>query len=65
MIDRTILIIDDDANLLQLASLIFKKTGAKVVMAHDGLGDLSEFFTHHPNQIILDVIISGQPRAGP
>ena len=65
MIDRTILIIDDDAKLLELASPIFKKAGARVVMAHDGFGGLSEFFAHHPNQIILDVIISGQPRAGP
>lgn len=59
MIDQTILIIDDDADLLQLASLIFKKAGAKVITAHDGLDGLSKFFTHHPNLIILDVMMPG------
>lgn len=57
--DQTILIIDDDADLLQLASLIFKKAGARVITAHDGLDGLSKFFTHHPNLIILDVMMPG------
>ena len=59
MIDQTVLIIDDDADLLQLASLIFKKAGAQVVTAHDGLDGLSKFFMHHPNLIILDVMMPG------
>ena len=59
MHDQTILIIDDDADLLQLASLIFKKAGARVVTAHDGLDGLSKFFTHRPNLIILDVMMPG------
>ena len=57
--DQTILIIDDDADLLQLASLIFKKAGAQVVTAHDGLDGISKFFTHHPNLIILDIMMPG------
>ena len=59
MIDQKVLIIDDDADLLQLASLIFKKAGAQVITAHDGLDGLSKFFTHHPNLIILDVMMPG------
>ena len=59
MHDQTILIIDDDADLLQLASLIFKKAGARVVTAHDGLDGLSKYFMHHPNLIILDVMMPG------
>jgi two-component system alkaline phosphatase synthesis response regulator PhoP len=59
MIDQKVLIIDDDADLLQLASLIFKKAGAQVVTAHDGLDGISKFFTHHPNLIILDVMMPG------
>jgi len=59
MIDQTVLIIDDDADLLQLASLIFKKAGAQVVTAHDGLDGISKFFMHHPNLIILDVMMPG------
>ena len=59
MIDQKVLIIDDDVDLLQLASLIFKKAGAEVITAHDGLDGLSKFFTHHPNLIILDVMMPG------
>ena len=59
MIDQKVLIIDDDADLLQLASLIFKKAGAQVITAHDGLDGLSKFFTHRPSLIILDVMMPG------
>jgi DNA-binding response OmpR family regulator len=57
--DQTVLIIDDDADLLQLASLIFKKEGAKVITASDGLDGISKFFTHRPDLIILDVMMPG------
>jgi DNA-binding response OmpR family regulator len=59
MIDQTVLIIDDDADLLQLASLIFKKAGAQVITANDGFDGISKFFTFHPNLIILDVMMPG------
>ena len=55
--DQKVLIIDDDADLRELASLIFKKAGAQVITAHDGLDGLSKFFMHHPNLIILDVMM--------
>jgi DNA-binding response OmpR family regulator len=55
--DQKILIIDDDADLLQLASLIFKKAGAQVITANDGLDGISKFFTHHPDLVILDVMM--------
>ena len=57
--DQTVLIIDDDADLLQLASLLFKKAGAQVITAHDGLEGISRFFTHHPDLVVLDVIMPG------
>jgi DNA-binding response OmpR family regulator len=59
MSDQKVLIIDDDADLLQLASLIFKKAGYQVVTANDGLDGMSKFFTHHPSLIILDVMMPG------
>ena len=59
MMDQTVLIIDDDADLLQLASLIFKKAGAQVITASDGLEGISKFFTHHPDLIVLDVMMPG------
>lgn len=57
--DQTVLIVDDDVDLLQLASLIFKKAGAHVITANDALDGISKFFTHHPDLIILDVMMPG------
>ena len=59
MIGKKVLIIDDDADLLQLAGLIFKKAGAQVVTARDGLEGMSKLFTHQPALIILDVMLPG------
>ena len=59
MFDKKVLIIDDDANLLQLVSLIFKKNGAQVITASDGLDGISKFFMHRPDLIILDVMMPG------
>jgi two-component system, OmpR family, alkaline phosphatase synthesis response regulator PhoP len=57
--DEKVLIIDDDADLLQLASLLFKKAGAQVITAQDGLDGISKFFTHHPDLVVLDVLMPG------
>lgn len=54
-----VLIIDDDVDLLQLASMIFKKAGYEVISACDGLDGISKFFVHRPNLIILDVMMPG------
>lgn len=57
--EQKVLIIDDDMDLLQLASLIFKKAGYQVVTATDGLDGISKFFIHHPNLVVLDVVMPG------
>ena len=59
MINSKVLLIDDDADLLQLASVIFKKEGAQVLTARDGMEGVSKLFTHHPDLIILDVMMPG------
>lgn len=59
MSDQTVLIIDDDADLIQLTSLIFKREGYQVVTASDGLDGISKFFMHHPQLVVLDVIMPG------
>lgn len=56
---QKVLIIDDDVDLLQLASLIFKKAGYQVATASDGLDGISKFFTYHPDLVILDVMMPG------
>jgi DNA-binding response OmpR family regulator len=59
MIDQKVLIIDDDADLLHLAGLLFKKAGAQIFTARDGLEGISKLFTCNPNLIILDVMMPG------
>jgi len=59
MIAAKVLLIDDDVDLLQLASVIFKKEGAQIITARDGLEGVSKLFTHHPDLIILDVMMPG------
>jgi len=59
MNDKKVLIIDDDEGLLQLAGLLFKKTGAQVFTARNGLEGMSQLFAHRPDLIILDVMMPG------
>ncbi len=54
---RKVLIIDDDDDLLQLAGLLFKKMGAQVVTARNGLEAMRQLFFHRPDLIILDVMM--------
>jgi DNA-binding response OmpR family regulator len=57
MNDKKVLIIDDDPYLLQLATMLFQRTGADVCTAADGLEGLIQFYTCNPSLIILDVIM--------
>lgn len=59
MIDKKVLIIDDDPDLLHLAGLLFKKAGAQIYTARDGLEGISKLFTCNPHLIILDVMMPG------
>ena len=54
---KTVLIIDDDTDLLRLASHIFQREGAQTVTAYSEMEGISKLFTHHPDLIILDVIL--------
>src|SRR3990172_4936141 len=59
MIDQKVLLIDDDADLLHLAGLLFKKAGAHIFTARDGLEGISKLFSCNPNLIVLDVMMPG------
>jgi len=59
MNNKKVLIIDDDAGFLYLASLLFKKVGAHVFTARDGLEGISKLFTHQPDLTLLDVTMPG------
>jgi two-component system KDP operon response regulator KdpE len=60
MNQHKVLIIDDDVDLLQLASILFKKAGAQIFTARDGLEGISKLFAHQPDLIILDVMMPGK-----
>ena len=57
MIDKKVLIIDDDADLRQLTGMLFKKAGAQIFTARDGLDGISKLFTCNPSLIILDIVM--------
>jgi DNA-binding response OmpR family regulator len=54
---KTILIIDDDADLLYLASHIFQAAGARAITASSEMEGMSKLFTYHPDLIIQDVVL--------
>ena len=57
---KKVLLIDDDNDLLLLVCHIFENAGAQVITACDGLDGISKLFIHHPNLIILDIMMPGQ-----
>lgn len=56
---KKILIVDDDSGFLYLTSLLFKKAGAQVLTARNGLEGISKVFTYQPDLTILDVSMPG------
>jgi DNA-binding response OmpR family regulator len=53
----TILIVDDDLQLLQLVALNLELEGYAVLLASDGLQALSQVETHAPDLVLLDVMM--------
>ncbi len=51
----TILIIDDEVNLLRLYKKELEKDGHKVILASSGHDALSRFDEHNPDLVILDI----------
>lgn len=52
---KTVLIVDDDKQLLTVLSSKFEQSGYKVLTAHDGLEGLEQAFKEHPDLILLDL----------
>ena len=57
--DLKVLVIDDDVELLQLVSIIFKKAGYQVITARDGLDGMSKLFMNQPHLVVLDAVMPG------
>jgi two-component system OmpR family response regulator len=54
---KTILIADDDANILEVAGFAVRKAGYAVACAQDGLNALETFKALHPDLIVLDIMM--------
>ncbi|MBI4187523.1 MAG: response regulator transcription factor [Chloroflexi bacterium] len=56
---QTILIVDDEPNIIELARLYLERDGYKVEGVADGHGALSRQESLHPDLIILDLMLPG------
>ena len=55
----TILIVDDDADLLRALTLLLTHAGHRVITAQDGVLATSAASRHRPDMVILDVGLPG------
>jgi DNA-binding response OmpR family regulator len=53
----TILIADDDPSLRQVLSILLESEGFKTLLAEDGAECLRAAYEHHPNLILLDIMM--------
>lgn len=54
---QRILIVDDDADLLKMLTLILSKGGYEVIKAENGIDGLAKAEEHRPDLIVLDVMM--------
>lgn len=53
----TVLVVDDERNIVQLARLYLAREGFEVEAAYDGRQALEKVQSHHPDLIVLDVMM--------
>jgi DNA-binding response OmpR family regulator len=58
---KTILIIDDDRELVEALRAVLEKQGHTVIQAHDGHQGKQMIYNHRPSLVILDMMM---PRMG-
>jgi DNA-binding response OmpR family regulator len=58
---KTVLIVDDDRELVEGLRLMLERQGYKVIQAHDGHQGKQMIYNHKPNLVILDMMM---PRMG-
>lgn len=57
MADSTILVVDDERNIVQLARLYLVNEGFQVVTAYDGVEALEKVKSHSPALVVLDLMM--------
>ena len=60
MENNTILVIDDDRNILAIIELYLKKAGFQVYTCADGTSALAAFHETKPSLILLDIMLPGR-----
>jgi len=53
----TILLVDDDPDILTFIGYNLKKEGFRVLFANNGLDAIDQAIIHHPDLILLDVMM--------
>lgn len=56
---KTILIIEDELPLLRVMTRKFEKEGLAILQAKDGIEGLAMAKSHHPDLILLDLLLPG------
>jgi DNA-binding response OmpR family regulator len=59
MVQRKILIVEDEESLLKLESILLATRGYKVKGVTDGLSALKEIETDRPDLVLLDIMMPG------
>ncbi|MCL2125854.1 MAG: response regulator transcription factor [Oscillospiraceae bacterium] len=54
---KTVLIVDDEKNIVDILSFNLKKEGFDIVTAYDGEAALEQYAQHRPGLILLDVML--------
>ncbi len=57
--NRTILVVDDDPDALNIVRTYLEARGYRVVVAHDGAEAITLVQDEHPNLVLLDVMMPG------
>lgn len=59
MSSKTVLVVDDDARIVDLVKLYLERDGYNVLTAYEGREAVSKFREHKPNLIVLDLMLPG------
>jgi DNA-binding response OmpR family regulator len=57
VMSRTVLVVDDDRNIVHLVQVYLVKEGFRVLVAYDGREALEQARKHHPDLIVLDLML--------
>jgi len=56
---QTVLVVDDDATVSDVVRRYLERAGYEVALAADGLTALTAFGLHHPDLVVLDLMLPG------